>query len=425
MNTGKYIATIAALLFVFSCKTYQQRVSNQNLAGLYKKEAGQIHPQLTLYHSAERTTDLYFKIPSTELLYSRLKEDSGFTARFEVYCKLTLSYESTAPVDTVTLRINDVNPSGAAKEISGKLSIKTPEAVLYVLEVRVTDLNKNNVSRFYFDVDKRNAYNSQNFLVKEAAADQPLFRNYTAAGEEFRVQYNSNLSGKLFVRYYKRAFPLALPPFSITGERPFNYAADSVFEIPLEAGSSGKIALKGKGFYHFQADSSKKEGLTIYRHYDGFPSIKTAEQLVHPMRYITSRQEYEEMETSKNMKSAVDNFWLKCAGSPERAKEIIRKFYNRVQDANQYFSSYLEGWKTDRGMVYIIYGPPNVIYRTSTSESWVYGEDNNMLSITYTFARYGNPFSGNDYQLERSGTFKESWYKAVDAWRQGRVYLEN
>jgi hypothetical protein len=36
-----------------------------------------------------------------------------------------------------------------------------------------------------------------------------------------------------------------------------------------------------------------------------------------------------------------------------------------------------------------------------------------------------NPFTDNDYALERSGAYKQNWYTAVDIWRQGRAYLQD
>jgi len=109
----------------------------------------------------------------------------------------------------------------------------------------------------------------------------------------------------------------------------------------------------------------------------------------------------------------------------EFAKEIIRKYDKRVQDGNAYFTSYVEGWKTDRGMIYLIYGAPNVIYKTANSETWTYGEENNINSLTYVFSKVNNPFTDNDYSLDRSPNYKQAWYSAVDIWRQGRAYLQD
>lgn len=132
-----------------------------------------------------------------------------------------------------------------------------------------------------------------------------------------------------------------------------------------------------------------------------------------------------ELITSENKKVAIDKFWLGCSNSSERSKELIRKFYTRVKEANSNFSSYVEGWKTDRGMIYLIQGPPNIIYRDGTRENWIYGEENSVNSVTYLFSKVSNPFTDNDYELERSPSFKQLWFASVDSWRSGRVYLQN
>jgi GWxTD domain-containing protein len=127
----------------------------------------------------------------------------------------------------------------------------------------------------------------------------------------------------------------------------------------------------------------------------------------------------------RNKKAAVDSFWIHTAGSADRARELIRKFYNRTLDANRYFTSYLEGWRTDRGLIYLIYGPPNAVYRYSTGETWIYGEEHNSNSLNFTFTKVINPFSTNDFRLERSPIYQDSWYRATNSWREGRIFLDN
>ena len=93
-----------------------------------------------------------------------------------------------------------------------------------------------------------------------------------------------------------------------------------------------------------------------------------------------------------------------------------------MEDANEYFSTHLEGWRSDRGIIFVIFGPPDVIYKSSQGESWIYGNGKTKPSITYNFNSTYNPFSTNDMRLERNPEYKTYWYKAVDTWRQGRVY---
>lgn len=140
--------------------------------------------------------------------------------------------------------------------------------------------------------------------------------------------------------------------------------------------------------------------------------------MLHPIRYLTTKNEYNDLEAMNNDKEAVDKFWIENAGNADRAKQMIKLYYNRVMDANRFFTSYLEGWKTDRGVIYIIYGQPNIVYKGRNAEYWVYGEDKNMLSIHFDFNKVENPFTDNDYSLTRSPVYKDGWYIAVDNWRR-------
>jgi GWxTD domain-containing protein len=217
---------------------------------------------------------------------------------------------------------------------------------------------------------------------------------------------------------------LPSPPYSTSNLIPFEYGADSIFTLQLSETDTTGFVFPKRGFYHVQSDTNTKEGLTIYRFEDNFPEVKKSSDLLQPLRYLTSKQEYDAMASYKNQKTAVDSFWVYAGGSHDRARELVKKFYNRVQNSNEYFSSYIEGWKTDRGLIYIIYGPPNVVYKSSGSESWVYGEENNFNSLTFSFVKVINPFTDNDYRLDRSQLFKTSWFNSVEMWRQGRVYAE-
>ena len=65
------------------------------------------------------------------------------------------------------------------------------------------------------------------------------------------------------------------------------------------------------------------------------------------------------------------------------------------------------------------------VIKHKNGEQWVYGETNTPSSLIFSFIKIINPFTDNDYYLERNETYKMPWYQAVDMWRQGRIYLDN
>jgi GWxTD domain-containing protein len=224
----------------------------------------------------------------------------------------------------------------------------------------------------------------------------------------------------LYARYYKRDFPIAAPPFISTAPKPFDFTPDSVFVLQKQNQGS-VLHLTRTGFYQVTDDTSHRPGCTIFSFGTYFPEAKTVLDLALPLRYITTNEEYDQIMSSEYLKKEVDAFWLKTGGNPQRARTLIQAFYERVQYANQYFTSYLEGWKTDRGMCYVIFGPPDVVHRSTATETWTYGADGSYSALSLTFTKVVNPFSNNDYRLNRSSSLKTPWYRAVEFWRQGRV----
>jgi GWxTD domain-containing protein len=144
-----------------------------------------------------------------------------------------------------------------------------------------------------------------------------------------------------------------------------------------------------------------------------------------------------DLRSSEKKKTALDNFWIKCGGNVEKARELIRIYYTRVLYANYYFSSYKEGWRSERGMIYIMYGPPDKVYKTSEGERWGYIQPVVKSSwgagytvtddfLYFNFKKKDNVFSDNDFYLSRNETLVTHWDKAISSWRKGIVFrLDN
>jgi hypothetical protein len=212
----------------------------------------------------------------------------------------------------------------------------------YLLEITLFDLNRQGGSTWYIDADKSTMLGKQNFLVVNRN-NSLIFKDYIPEGEQFKIISDKPDFKYLFVSHYQRDFPVARPPYTDDRDPVFVYKPDSAFIIPLVNGETEWMILDKPGFYHFRKDSVSREGLTLYNFPGGFPEINTAEQLREPLRYITTRKEYDTLMEAVDVKAAVDDFWLKTARTPERAKNLIQKYYSNVEESNLYFTSYLEG----------------------------------------------------------------------------------
>jgi len=180
--------------------------------------------------------------------------------------------------------------------------------------------------------------------------------------------------------------------------------------------------LQQKGMYFVRVDSERPEGLSLFNFGGSFPQIKTPEELMEPLFYLTTLAEYRDLRKQENIKLEVDNLWLKMGGSIEKSKELIRIYYNRVVYSNLYFTSNKEGWKTDQGMIFILFGPPSRIQMTGTGESWYYFARRKSKAVEFRFDRQPDAFLNQHLVWKKTTESQVYWNEAVRSWRNGKVY---
>jgi GWxTD domain-containing protein len=145
----------------------------------------------------------------------------------------------------------------------------------------------------------------------------------------------------------------------------------------------------------------------------GIPSsINDFDKAILQLVYIATPSELDHIEEGSTQGEKIDRyleFWKKKDPTPNTDEnEIFNEYYRRVSYANANFSHYVEGWRSDRGMVFIILGSPNNVDRhpfdleSKPYEVWQYYELNrSFVFIDETgFGDYRliTPLYGDDYR---------------------------
>ena len=124
--------------------------------------------------------------------------------------------------------------------------------------------------------------------------------------------------------------------------------------------------------------------------------------------YIISekeRAEFAALKTDEERQQFVERFWMQrdpTPGTPEN--EFKEEHYRRIAYANDHWAKHAPGWKSDRGRIYIVYGPPDEIdshpsggnfnrpesegggvVMTYPFEDWRYSHFQNIGSLTIEF----------------------------------------
>ena len=409
---------ILSMVLLMGCEG-SRKLSNQNLAYLYTPTLNLVFPEYRICNIHPDTSRVFFSIHPEELLFMKSSEAVFFSASIAISFNVLYNYESKTPVDSGTFYFDFEQDTIYVGPKRGYIDVFAPDSSDYIIQLVLTDLNRQQAVAAFHIIDRTGIQPAQDFMVVDAETDQPYISDFTNRNLSVKLLNTNSSRNGIYMRYFNGRYPLSKPPFSDDLNKPLSYRADKSYYIDFEKGVP--IVLDQPGIYHFQYDTLIKEGLTLFRFEEDFPRLTSADNLIESIRFLTTREEYDKILVSTDKKQAVDEYWLSMAGNRERARVLIKSYYSRVQHANNFFTSYLEGWKTDRGLIYIIFGPPSSIYRNIESESWNYSQINNYGPLSFTFDKINNPFSSNDYQLRRSSYYELPWYKAVDSWRDGRV----
>jgi len=422
---NKLILILISLAFLYACKSGEKAASNNNVAGIYMPGLNLIDPEYKVFHKNDTLTEIHFRLKSANILYTKKRNDSTFSANLLINYQLNDKADESI-VDSASVYFTDYGNNKNKKNLDGIINLKTKSGKRYDLVITVNDLTRDHYIRKRVQINRTDMYNDQNYLLLDSNKNVVFKSHFTTNEQVYITKNTQNPSKNVLLKRYNSDLPIAKPPFSVPAnegdEEPMVFKPTSTESLEFDDNNFIDYTVKETGLYHLQQSESNKVGPTIFNFQEHFPKIKSAENMVGPMRYISTKKEYLELTESENTKIAVDKFWLNIAGSSDRAKTLIREYYSRVENANNYLTSYLEGWKTDRGIIYIIFGSPNVVYKNKNYENWIYGEENNMMSISFVFHKVNNPISNNDFTLSRSPVFKNTWFRAVDSWRNGRIY---
>src|SRR6266567_438121 len=87
--------------------------------------------------------------------------------------------------------------------------------------------------------------------------------------------------------------------------------------------------------------------------------------LTEDVTYIISPEErnaFLQLDTNEEREQFIEQFWLRRSSNPDLPENDFKEeHYRRIAYANEHFASGIPGWKTDRGRMYIMWGPADEV----------------------------------------------------------------
>lgn len=378
--------------------------------------------------------DVYFQMPYEMLSFS--KEGDAFRASYEVAISVEGESGMTVAEKTWVETVTTKNYGESSSERSGKMSQRTLPICpgTYTVKIRATDLDTKKTARV-----ERKIVVMDFSAAPYALSDIMLVSRLTVEAEKKIIV--PNVSGSvwnqaetlyLYFEAYNRTpadsirFVTSVqdtkgePVLKDTAVRALKGLRTSCF-LPLAMAKlpagmctvAIQAALQGPAGDSLQAKSPVMATKKFTIRWRTVPvTINDIDLAIDQMIYATDRDTVVSLkklppdEKSKRFLA----FWQRHNPNPGSARnEMMEEYYRRVDYANKNFTTYLDGWRSDRGMIYIIFGPPTNIDRhpfesdTRPYEVWTYVEGSRQF-VFVDRTGFG------DYRLQNPG---------YDVWRSG------
>lgn len=194
-----------------------------------------------------------------------------------------------------------------------------------------------------------------------------------------------------------------------------------------------KFGAQERGNYRFEVRAQKGNAEEMFKarafgvKSKNYPAVSTPRELARPLIYLMGEGDYEELmaiSDPDSLKREMDRFWLKNIGNASRAKDVIQMYYQRVEEANKQFSNFKEGWKTDLGMIYILFGSPWYTEDHLKELTWYYSYNHEDPEYSYYFNQpklKNQYFPFYHYLLERHNYYYTVQYLQRELWLTGQI----
>ena len=370
------------LFFLFIGIIFSQRQpSNTGMSGNPLKGNNFIRQyQLSVYTVASESSDSirvlsYLSIPNHVLQF--VKSSKGFKASYEATISIkrkkgdlvgrknwsndliTRTYLESTSKEIFNIHFNEFRvPLGEDYIISAELLDRDSNSSGIIsknLKLKKHSKDLSLYSPFFLDY-----LNGDWGLIDN---EIPLFRNIL--GEQL-VRTTVFVSGKVSPGPYEIDVIVTNPKKQQLWEKTFqSVAQNNYFEkriiIPDEISQQGlrskvDIILKQNG-------KQKKESVILSISRLGISSsVGNISQAIQNMRYILDDDEWKKLSKAKSdeQERLFIEYWLSRDPTPEtKENELMDEYFSRINYSNVNFKTYTDGWKSDMGMIYVLFGPPD------------------------------------------------------------------
>jgi len=379
------------------------------------------HPEKTLFKYRTLATDdsiiIYIGLINPILFSSTSIED--FKKNYKLNYYITTNHANAQVLKSDSISYDKITFFKFQNDFYLTLSVvKIPSIEKAIFIVDRIDLARNRTESNQIVLDFQKIENRNNFLLYDKTSNHPVLENFVAINDSIKIIHgHKSTEENLFMYYTNQSLPPAISPHRKADSSSFAFPSmDSIFTVTTE----NYFSILHEGLYLIKEDTTLPSGIPILVKGSKYPTLTKPEEMIDPLIYITTKTDFRKIKSSSNPKATLDSFWLNIGGTKDYSRALIKSYYEKVEYSNKVFTNFKEGWKTDRGMIYIVFGKPDQVYKNGDTEEWYYENIMTHL-VSFTFINKKNNYSLDNYILVRNPQYEQYWYSAIEKWRNGII----
>jgi GWxTD domain-containing protein len=402
---------IFLLLLNAGCSVNKNPFS-QNRSSAYQFDQNRFLSGMDFFALDEKYVRLETKIPGRHLALlpdlegekprRRLVVRASFYPEFKKRKHVLLSpiiIESTATDDSI--------------EFIARLKIPLSLGHEGLLKIEARDLQSKKGVIIYKNISRKTIDSDLDFRVQQKGISN--FQGWIHEGIPIRISFWDSTQTEFILSEFPKFKQLPLPPFSLNDSPKESFQA--VSQTKINQASLDSLVINKEKILRVSSSKHPENGLILSVVEQDFPSFLREEVAFESHLFLMQKKEKQ-----NNTSKSITEFWAMIGLNSLQIQSIEKAWTERIKQTNMLFTAYNLGWRTDRGMIYTIFGAPNTVYNNGKAEEWNYISSKGKPPLTFRFERCSHDFSHEEYCLVRKSEYATYWYKAIETWRNGTPY---
>lgn len=273
----------------------------------------------------------------------------------------------------------------------------------------LTDLNTGHVLRDAQMVQIHK--DSPQTIVLLDDENRPCWNNRVTTSSLLKIRHVNPQIKELHIKYFGQLEIAAKHPIDLLQDNFDLGQYRFVTTVPIDK----KIQLEQLGTYWIQSDSNSKDGLFVLCTAPYFANVLSISSRISCLQYLCTTEEYRTISLSSTPQEQLETYWSnqRQRTSKKRAGTtgLSSIYYDRIQQANTFFTRIRKGCLSDRGMSFIVFGSPDKVIKWENKELWFYNATNSRNPIELLFY-----LKNSQYQLKRSADLKVPYKRSSYNW---------